>query len=121
MSIMNFMGGGNGPTRYHTDNILASGPAFHFAAGCVLALSLLSIAMGSVLIWIHETADGQCSVVDDDEWLLKFGGAGLGLGIFFLAAVIITWRINWDFVTRFQQQQMHIVASSHLAGTQGAQ
>lgn len=110
-----------GPVRYHTDNILASGPAYHFVSGCLLGLSLLSIGLGSVLIWIHETADGQCAVIDDQEWLLKFGGAGLGLGLFFLAAVLITWRVNWDFITRFQDQRMHIVASSQLAGTQGAQ
>ena len=117
MSIFNFMGGIEGPKRYHTDNILASGPAYHFVSGCLLGLSLLCIGVGGVLVYLHDDLESQCSIMNE-EWLLKLGWAAIGLGIFFTAAVLVVWRMNWDFVTRFQQQQMHIVASSNLTDHQ---
>ena len=54
MSIINFMGGVEGPKRYHTDNILASGPAYHFVSGCLVGLSLLGVGLGGVLIWLRK-------------------------------------------------------------------
>jgi len=121
MPITNFMGG-KGPERYHTDNVLASGFAYHLVSGCLLGLSLLSVGLGSVLVWAHNKEEQVgCNIGTGDEadedWMVKVGGAGIGIGLFFMAVVFITWQRNWDFVSRFQQQEMQIVASSRLTAS----
>ena len=106
--LLKFAGGKN---NYF---VLASGPAFHYNAICLVITSGLCIATGSVLINFHLDNQG-CKILDDEEtnWLLKLGASAVGLGIFFLISVIVVWVLNRDFVKSFGSMKMSISAISH--------
>lgn len=106
--LLKFAGGKN---NYF---VLASGPAFHINSTGLLITSLLCISLGSVLIYFHTNSQG-CNILDDDDtdWLLKLGGASLGLGIFFFILVIVVWVLNKDFVQSFGSMKMNISAISN--------
>lgn len=105
-SLTNLKGGMN------ARNLIASGAAFHVMAISFTGVTALTLALGVALVVLHDEADGQCSILQD-EWLLKFGWSSIGLSIFFGIVIIVTWVLNHNFVKMFPRSELQIVASTY--------
>ena len=99
---------------YATNNLIASGAAFHVMAISFTAICALAIALGSTLIVLHDEETGSCAVLKE-QWLLKFGATSIGLGVFFGIVIIVTWVLNYRFAAMFPVSKLNIVASTVAA------